>query len=75
VRWLATLWLRAGVIDQIDAGIAAIELQDRSIVHVSVELLPTGAREGDRVRFRLDRPSLQPTIVAGRVRPRRNREE
>jgi hypothetical protein len=57
------------VVDQIDAGIAAVELPDRSIVYVGVAALPAGVREGDRVRL-----SSRINQEAGFARRRRKHE-
>lgn len=41
------------VVDQVDAGIAAIELPDRQILYVPLTMLPRGVGEGDRLRLEL----------------------
>ena len=47
---LAALWV---VVDQMDAGVVAIELPDRQIVYLPAPLLPQGIEEGDRLRLEL----------------------
>jgi len=44
------LW---GTVDQIDAGIAAVERADLEIVYVPLERLPDHIHEGDRVVLRV----------------------
>jgi len=60
-----------GIVDQIDGGIAAVELRDLEVVYVPVESLPSGVREGDRVRLRGMRPVEDPAQYAGNARRRR----
>ena len=59
-----------GVVDQIDAGWAAVEWQGEALGFVRVEMLPDGVREGDPVllRERARRGALVhlPTEVAPR---------
>lgn len=43
------------VVDRIEGGVAAVELEDLSIVHLPVALLPQGVREGDRLEVRARR--------------------
>ena len=52
---LAGALLLRGTIDQIDAGVAAIERADLLIVYVPMDLLPAHVREGDRVVLRARR--------------------
>lgn len=52
VPW-AALGALLVVVDQVDAGIAAIELPDRQIVYVPLAALPPGTGEGDRLRLEL----------------------
>ncbi len=76
MRWLAAIALRwatpAGIVDQIDNGIAAVELPDLTVVLVPIEALPLGVREGDRVRVRAGRPVDKSTKNAGDARRRRS---
>lgn len=37
------------VVDQIDDGLAAVEVNGRATAWLSVDLLPAGVREGDRL--------------------------
>ncbi len=62
-------WLRQVVVDQIDAGIAAVELPNLTVLYVSVEALPEGAREGDTIQL-----SRKSTRDAGVSRRRRDDE-
>lgn len=45
-----------GVVDQIESGIARVELEWREIVHIPVKYLPKGTREGNvlDIIFRLN---------------------
>jgi hypothetical protein len=49
--WLAMV----GVVDQVDEGIAAIELPDCQMSYVPVAWLPDGVGEGDAVWIRVRR--------------------
>ena len=51
--------LLRGTVDQIDAGIAAVEQSDLEIVYVPIDLLPEHTREGDRVVLRARRTPLK----------------
>jgi hypothetical protein len=57
--------LFALVVDQIDDGLAAVEVDGHEIVYLSVELLPPDVREGDRLTLLVD-PQRTP---AGAHRP------
>lgn len=43
------------VVDRVEGAVAAVELPDATIVHLPVEVLPSGVREGDRVVVRAKR--------------------
>ena len=74
MRWLLLGWIRQAdcpaVVDQIDGGIAAVELPDLTIVYFPIETLPSGIREGDRVRVHVEAPNPD----AGRGRRRRRHD-
>jgi len=64
----ATLILR-GVVDQMDAGFAAIEWSDDTITHLPLSALPARTAEGDAVVLRVRAHNLRRDL-RHRIRPR-----
>jgi hypothetical protein len=56
----ASVW----VIDQIENGVASVEINGRNIVTIPVEVLPKGVREGDVLRVTI---SQDPAELARRL--------
>jgi len=53
------------VVDRIEGGVAAVELADATIVHLPVEVLPPGVREGERVVVRARRIRAREVRASG----------
>ncbi len=47
------------IIDRFEERFAIVELEDRSIIDISRQLIPHGAKEGDVIEIRIDREETE----------------